>query len=161
MFTFVHYNSQDEYSEQQAGCLDNNAVLIGFVESPEKFDKMLIIVRQRHGSDRKREDDGMWSNKQTEIVLINENAQIINLASGSNLTVGEGLESCTYDVNAALDFELDGRVVKLIDTPGFDDTNRSDTDILATIASHLEKACVVLLRLILMGLLGGLDKKPG
>ena len=160
MFTFIHYtNSQDEHSEQQAGSLDNNAVLIGFVESPEQFDKMLMIVRQRYGSDRKREDDGMWSNKQSEI--INDNAQIINLASGSNLTVGEGLESCTYEVNVALDFELDGRVVKLIDTPGFDDTNRSDTDILATIASHLEKACVVLLRLILMGLLGGLGIKPG
>jgi len=101
----------------------------------------------------------MWSNKQSEI--INDNAQIINLASGSNLTVGEGLESCTYQVNVALDFELDGRVVKLIDTPGFDDTNRSNTDILATIASHLEQACVVLLRLILMGLLGGLGIKPG
>jgi len=102
----------------------------------------------------------MWSNKQSEIV-INVYAQIINLASGSNLTVGEGLESCTYQVNVALDFELDGRVVKLIDTPGFDDTNRSDTDILATIASHLEKACVVLLRLIHIGLLGGLGIKPG
>ena len=84
----------------------------------------------------------MWSNKQTEIVF-NIDAQIINLASGSDLTVGEGLESCTYDVNVALDFELDGRVVTLIDTPGFDDTNRSDTDILATIAGHLENACVV------------------
>ncbi len=70
--------------------------------------------------------------------------QLINLASGSNLTVGEGLESGTYEVNVALDFGLDGRVVTLIDTPGFDDTNRSDTDILATIAGHLMKACVVL-----------------
>jgi predicted GTPase len=95
----------------------------------------------------------MWSIKQTEIV-INVDAQIINSASGSDLTVGEGLKSCTYDVNVALDFELDGRVVKLIDTPGFDDTNRSDTDILAAIAGHLEKACVVLLRLIHIGLLG-------
>ena len=74
--------------------------------------------------------------------LLNIDTQIINLASGSDLTVGEGLESCTYDVNVGLDFELDGRCVTLIDTPGFDDTNRSDTDILATIAVHLEKACV-------------------
>jgi len=160
MFTFVHYNFQDEYSEQQAGSLDNNAILIGFVESPEQPGKLLIIVRQRHGSDGKQEDNGMWSNKQMKIV-INEHAQVINLASGSDLTVGEGLESCTYDVNVVLDFELDGRVVTLIDTPGFDDTNRSDTDILATIASHLEKACVVLLKLILMGLLGGLGIKLG
>ena len=87
----------------------------------------------------------MGSDKQTEIVF-NVDAQIINLASGSNLTVGEGLESCTYDVNVALDFELDGRVVTLIDTPGFDDTNRSDTDILATIAGHLEKVCVFLVQ---------------
>jgi hypothetical protein len=68
--------------------------------------------------------------------------QLINLASRSNLVVGEGLESGTCEVNVALDFELDGRLVTLTDTPGFDDTNRSDSEILATIASHLEKTCV-------------------
>jgi predicted GTPase len=34
-------------------------------------------------------------------------------------------------------FEFDGRRVVLIDTPGFDDTNKSDTDILRMIAHYL------------------------
>ena len=64
--------------------------------------------------------------------------QIINLASGSNLRVGEGLESCTDDVHVSQVFDLDGRRVTLLDTPGFDDTNKSDTDILAVITAFLE-----------------------
>ena len=34
-------------------------------------------------------------------------------------------------------FELDGRLVTLIDTPGFDDTSKSDSDILRMIAAFL------------------------
>ena len=63
--------------------------------------------------------------------------QFINRASGSNLRVGTGLESCTDEVHVADKFTLDGRSVTLIDTPGFDDTSRSDTDILRTIATFL------------------------
>jgi len=67
-----------------------------------------------------------------------ENAQFENLASGSSLHVGEGLESCTDEVHVSRAFNLDGRRVTLIDTPGFDDTNKSDTDILAVITAFLE-----------------------
>ncbi|KAI3607451.1 hypothetical protein WG66_004632 [Moniliophthora roreri] len=63
----------------------------------------------------------------------------INKASGGNLTVGMGLESCTGTVELAPTFELDGYQVTLIDTPGFDDTSRSDMDILETITSFLAK----------------------
>jgi putative ribosome biogenesis GTPase RsgA len=63
--------------------------------------------------------------------------QFINLASGSDLRISEGLESCTHAVDVARAFELGGRQVVLIDTPGFDDTNRSDTEILDTIAAFL------------------------
>jgi len=62
----------------------------------------------------------------------------INLISGSKLGIGNGLRSCTIDVQVAGSFDLDGRRVTLIDTPGFDDTTRSDTDILNEIASFLE-----------------------
>ena len=48
-----------------------------------------------------------------------------------------GLESCTADVRVAEEFALDGRTVTLIDTPGFDDTTKSDTDILKLIAFFL------------------------
>ncbi|PPQ95244.1 hypothetical protein CVT26_014935 [Gymnopilus dilepis] len=62
---------------------------------------------------------------------------LINMASGSSLRVGQGLKSCTDDVQATQRFSLDGRPVMLIDTPGFDDTTKSDTDILTLIAGFL------------------------
>jgi len=61
----------------------------------------------------------------------------INLASHSNMQVGMDLESCTPEVQLANEFTLDGRRVVLIDTPGFDDTSKSDTDILRKIAAFL------------------------
>jgi hypothetical protein len=64
-------------------------------------------------------------------------AQFINLVSGSNLDIGYGLQSCTNAVNSAGAFNLDGHRVVLIDTPGFDDTTRSDTDVLKMIAAYL------------------------
>ena len=63
--------------------------------------------------------------------------QFINLASGSNLRVGMNLKSCTVKVELANEFTLDGRRVILIDTPGFDDTSRSDADIPEMIAAFL------------------------
>lgn len=63
--------------------------------------------------------------------------KFINVASGSNLPVSRGLKSCTSEVTPAQPFELDGRVVTLVDTPGFDDTTISDTDILKMISAFL------------------------
>jgi len=59
------------------------------------------------------------------------------MASGSDLRIGMDLESCTAEVQLADEFALDGRQVILIDTPGFDDTSKSDTDILKLIAAFL------------------------
>jgi predicted GTPase len=64
----------------------------------------------------------------------------INLASGSELHVGETLESCTDEVNATAPFEFEGRQVVLVDTPGFDDTDKSDTDILLMISEYLAQS---------------------
>ena len=66
--------------------------------------------------------------------------QFVNLASGSQLAVGEGLRSCTPAVQTSRSFELSGRQVTLIDTPGFDDTLKTDTEILKLIASFLANA---------------------
>ena len=63
--------------------------------------------------------------------------QFINIASGSQLRVGVNLTSCTAEVELANEFVLDGRRVILIDTPGFDDTNISDAEILEKIAAFL------------------------
>ncbi|KAJ7928822.1 P-loop containing nucleoside triphosphate hydrolase protein [Mycena leptocephala] len=64
---------------------------------------------------------------------------LTNLLSGSNLRVGKGLRSCTSTIQVAPVFELDGQSIMLIDTPGFDDTSRSDTEILTEIAAFLAK----------------------
>ncbi|GJE89959.1 hypothetical protein PsYK624_060740 [Phanerochaete sordida] len=61
----------------------------------------------------------------------------INLLSGSNLRVGDGLRSCTSKVETSCSFPLLGKLVTLIDTPGFDDTIVSETDILTMIAVYL------------------------
>jgi len=64
---------------------------------------------------------------------------LINTATGGGLGVGHGLISMTDSIQAG-SFEWGGRRVQLIDTPGFDDTNKSDTDILNLIATHLAGA---------------------
>ena len=61
----------------------------------------------------------------------------MNLASNSHLKVGESLESCTSEIQESEEFVLDGRRVVLIDTPGFDDTHKSNTDVLKSIAAFL------------------------
>ena len=63
--------------------------------------------------------------------------KFINLISGSELAVGCGLKSCTSKVETANTFEYFGKMVTLVDTPGFDDTTVSDTDILKMIAVYL------------------------
>jgi hypothetical protein len=61
----------------------------------------------------------------------------VNQASGSHLKVGEDLDSYTSEIQASEEFILDGRRVVLIDTLGFDDTHRTDTDVLKSIAAFL------------------------
>ncbi|KDQ07708.1 hypothetical protein BOTBODRAFT_166765 [Botryobasidium botryosum FD-172 SS1] len=63
----------------------------------------------------------------------------INLASGGDMRVGAGLKSCTDAVQIAKPFVLDGRTVTLIDTPGFDDTTKSDAQILEMLADYLSQ----------------------
>ena len=48
-----------------------------------------------------------------------------------------GSKSPTAEVQFANTFTLDGRTVTLIDTPGFDDIFRSDTEVLKMIAYFL------------------------
>ena len=63
--------------------------------------------------------------------------QFVNQVSTSRLKVGDNLESCTSEIQVSEEFMLEGRRVMLIDTPGFDDTNKSDTDILKMIGTFL------------------------
>ncbi|KAI0451119.1 hypothetical protein F5B21DRAFT_488242 [Xylaria acuta] len=50
--------------------------------------------------------------------------------------IGHDLESCTNSI-AIFREELQGRDVYLIDTPGFDDTNREDVEVLTAVAHYL------------------------
>ena len=61
----------------------------------------------------------------------------MNQASKSHFKVGEGLDSCTFGVQETEEFILDGRRIVLVDTPGFDDSVQSDTDVLKSIAAFL------------------------
>ncbi|KAF9260101.1 hypothetical protein L218DRAFT_974435 [Marasmius fiardii PR-910] len=61
----------------------------------------------------------------------------INAASGGSLTTGDGLRSCTSTIQLSPVFLLDDRQVVLIDTPGFDDTNVSEADVLRLITTFL------------------------
>ena len=51
--------------------------------------------------------------------------------------MSDGLESCTQDVRLGNPFLLDGKTVTLVDTPGFDDTYKSEADVLKQIAEFL------------------------
>ncbi|CCO37948.1 hypothetical protein BN14_12108 [Rhizoctonia solani AG-1 IB] len=62
---------------------------------------------------------------------------LVNDASGGNLRVGHNSHACTKDVEQSPIFQVDGRDVVLFDTPGFDDTNLSDTEILKRISGFL------------------------
>jgi predicted GTPase len=53
------------------------------------------------------------------------------------IRVGHRLESCTTEVQSVKLLHLDMNVV-LVDTPGFDDTHKSDVDILKMIADWLK-----------------------
>jgi predicted GTPase len=70
--------------------------------------------------------------------------QFINKALGQdNVAVaGHGLKSCTAEIRSYRCQHADGSEsnVVLIDTPGFDDTEIKDADILAGIAQWLKKS---------------------
>ncbi|KAL8738936.1 MAG: hypothetical protein Q9181_000348 [Wetmoreana brouardii] len=63
----------------------------------------------------------------------------ISKASGrTDLNIGYGIESCTKDLSV-INCTIAGRTVSLIDTPGFDDTDRTDVDVLRDISRFLHE----------------------
>ncbi|KAF8712399.1 50S ribosome-binding GTPase, partial [Rhizoctonia solani] len=63
--------------------------------------------------------------------------KFVNDASGSNLQIGHDLPSCTKAVQAGPVFFINDRAVQIFDTPGFDDTTLTDTEILRSISEFL------------------------
>ncbi|KZM21060.1 uncharacterized protein EKO05_0011164 [Ascochyta rabiei] len=64
----------------------------------------------------------------------------VNHFSNESAIVGHGLEACTANVEIYPSTLPDGTKLFLVDTPGFDDTYKSDTVILREIASWLSTA---------------------
>ncbi|ETS78914.1 hypothetical protein PFICI_08767 [Pestalotiopsis fici W106-1] len=61
----------------------------------------------------------------------------ISKCTDAEVEIGHGLESCTRDVRIYHCSRFTGVNVYLIDTPGFDDTNRSDKEVLQELATWL------------------------
>ena len=63
--------------------------------------------------------------------------QFIDIATNQGgAGIGHSLHSCTADIRAV---RVPGSNIILVDTPGFDDTEKSDTEVLKLIASWLER----------------------
>ncbi|RYN50589.1 hypothetical protein AA0118_g10820 [Alternaria tenuissima] len=71
----------------------------------------------------------------------------VNLFSDRKLEVGHGLDSCTISVQVVPCTFEGGAKIYLVDTPGFDDTYRTDSEILREVALWLNKAHSEKLRL--------------
>ncbi|KAF9115031.1 gTPase, IMAP member 8 [Mortierella sp. AM989] len=78
----------------------------------------------------------------TKIVLVmgitgaGKSFMIKEISGRDDVEVGHHLESCTQEVKE-IKCLLGGHSVMILDTPGFDDTKRSDTEILTGIAEYL------------------------
>ncbi|KAJ6132584.1 hypothetical protein N7471_007799 [Penicillium samsonianum] len=64
-------------------------------------------------------------------------SSFISLCSGKSVQIGHTLDACTAKVDVYAYKASPDRTVYLIDTPGFDDTSKNDTEILSEIATWL------------------------
>jgi len=65
--------------------------------------------------------------------------QFVNRATENDaFLVGNGLRSCTTEIQVSPQFLVDDRPVILIDTPGFNDTVMDDADVLKSISAFLD-----------------------
>jgi 50S ribosome-binding GTPase len=76
----------------------------------------------------------------------------ISRCMGEDVGIGHGLHSFTQDV-AIHSFRRGGRTIRLIDTPGFDDTTKADVNILNNIAFWLSHAYRAEPKLLLSGII--------
>ncbi|GJJ78405.1 hypothetical protein EMPS_10764 [Entomortierella parvispora] len=89
-------------------------------------------------SDRTSDSTGDSS---TKIILVMGitgagKSYLIREISGQDVGVGHGLQSFTQNIQQVI-CEISGHPVMILDTPGFDDTHRSDTEVLTEVADYL------------------------
>ena len=72
--------------------------------------------------------------------------KFIETVAGIHGIVGHNLESFTSEIAVyKTSFpELSGSDIHFVDTPGFDDTNKSDVDTFKTLSDWLHDTCVVI-----------------
>lgn len=67
--------------------------------------------------------------------------QFAKMASDDQkIVVGRRLKSCTKTVEATDIFEVEGYKVQLVDTPGFNDDELTDAQVLSLIADWMKKS---------------------
>jgi predicted GTPase len=76
------------------------------------------------------------------VILFLNCKQFINIATGVDAGVGHELESCTNEIGI-IKMAFPGSNIVFVDTPGFDDTKKTDSDILKMISDWLEKTYVI------------------
>ncbi|KAL7270430.1 hypothetical protein RUND412_006869 [Rhizina undulata] len=64
-------------------------------------------------------------------------SSFISAVTNKNVKIGHSLQSCTQEIELTK-CRIGDYNVTFIDTPGFDDTDRSDTDVLQSIATYLK-----------------------
>lgn len=64
---------------------------------------------------------------------------ISKVTGRTDLRIGHDLTSCTQDIQV-VEAKINGQTVRFVDTPGFSDTNLSDTEVLELIADYLAAA---------------------
>jgi len=62
----------------------------------------------------------------------------IKHTSGISVKIGDGLQSCTSAIECVT-YKSQGVDVSLVDTPGFDDTNKTDTEILELVSEWMAR----------------------
>lgn len=85
-----------------------------------------------------------WSSKDVVIAVMGMTGSgkttfISKVTGRPDLKIGHGLTSCTRDIEV-VETRIDGHTVRFVDTPGFSDTNLSDTEVLQMIADYLAAA---------------------
>ncbi|KAF7542239.1 hypothetical protein G7Z17_g11758 [Cylindrodendrum hubeiense] len=99
-----------------------------------------------HATKRLMDDLMTFNPRPTDIVVAimgmtgSGKSTFISLCTNEDVTIGHNLTGCTQEIKIyKCPWSLDVDIY-LADTPGFDDTNRSDTDVLTDIATWLTKS---------------------
>lgn len=88
--------------------------------------------------------DRIWSGQDLLIAVMGMTGSgkttfISKVTGRTDLKIGHSLTSCTRDIEV-VETQIDGRVVRFVDTPGFSDTTLSDGEVLQLIADYLAVA---------------------